>query len=249
VEEPSLEVGFLAPVESLTIPQIEAGCEAAFRNAVDLLDEADLLRKSNRCARAFFLAHIACEELGKLPIFTHLAVALRLGHDVDWTRIDRALRSHTSKIKQVLFMDSIYGTEGLLAGREAYEADVKRLRSYTDMKNASLYAFNVEGSFGVPNENVPCDFFDHFRELARSRLNAFEAHYLRIVREAGGLEKFLSGPLFNRAEEFMQVATGEEGRAAFEEFSKSGDESVLAAFFERAIQPLREADDDDTRPD
>jgi AbiV family abortive infection protein len=66
----------------------------AFAKAVDLLEEADILRSNERCARAYFLTHIACEELGKLPILTTTAVAQKLGHDVDWRRIDpRRLRA------------------------------------------------------------------------------------------------------------------------------------------------------------
>jgi AbiV family abortive infection protein len=103
------ERGFLEPATELTPQRIEQACEAAFANAADLLDEAEILRANARCSRAYFLAHIACEELGKLPILTTAAVAQHLGHDVDWRRIDRVLRDHASKIKQVLFMDSIVG--------------------------------------------------------------------------------------------------------------------------------------------
>jgi hypothetical protein len=74
-------------------------------------------------ARAYFLAHIACEELGKLPILAHLAVALKLGNAVDWKRVDRQLRSHDEKIKRVLFMDSIVTGGTMHEGREGYEED------------------------------------------------------------------------------------------------------------------------------
>jgi hypothetical protein len=58
----------------------------------------------------------------------------------DWQRIVRALRSHIGKISQALFMDSIVGGRGLVAGSAAYDEDVRRMRTYTDLKNASLYA-------------------------------------------------------------------------------------------------------------
>jgi hypothetical protein len=118
-DERPWEKGFLEPVGPLTPEQIEDACEAAFANAVDLLEEADLLRANDRCARAYFLAHIACEELGKLPILTTAAVSQHIGHDVDWKRIDRVLRDHAGKIKQVLFMDSIVGGQGLAQGKAA----------------------------------------------------------------------------------------------------------------------------------
>jgi AbiV family abortive infection protein len=134
VDEEEWGRGFLESVDALDADQIEQACETAYANARDLLEEADLLRAKDRCARAYFLAHIACEELGKLPILTTVAVSQQLGHEVDWVRIDRVLRSHGGKIKQVLFMDSIVGQEGLERGKESYEADLKRMRGYTDMK-------------------------------------------------------------------------------------------------------------------
>jgi hypothetical protein len=51
--------GFLESVDSLDADQIEQACEAAFANAVDLLEEAELLRANDHCARAYFLALIA----------------------------------------------------------------------------------------------------------------------------------------------------------------------------------------------
>jgi AbiV family abortive infection protein len=199
VSEGSFERGFLERVTDLSIEQIEQACETAFANATDLLDEADLLRKEGRCARAYFLAHIACEELGKLPVLTTLAVSLRMGHPVDWRKIDRVLRSHEGKIKQVLFMDSIVGQGGLEEGVRSYEEDVARLRMYTDMKNASLYSFHTGGGFGTPQREIPCEVFDSLRGLAAGRLRAFEGMYLRPMRESGGLDAFLSGALFERS--------------------------------------------------
>jgi AbiV family abortive infection protein len=111
----------------------------------------------------------ACEELGKLPILTTAAASQHIGHDVDWKRIDRVLRDHAEKIKKVLFMDSIVGGEGLAAGAAAYEADVARMRAYTDTKNASLYSFPSERQFARPLDAFPCEFYDSFRPLAEGR--------------------------------------------------------------------------------
>ena len=161
---------------------------------------------------------------------------MHLGYDIDWKRIDKALRSHASKIKQVLFLDSIVGAEGVREGAELYEAEVKRMRSHTDLKNASLYSFSVDGSFGVPNEQFSCEFFDSIRELARGRLAAFEAMQMRPIREAGGLENMLTSPLFDLSQSVGDFLLGEKGRVAFEEYRETGDESVLAALYEEALE-------------
>lgn len=234
-QERSLEEGFLEPLGPLTPEQIEQACEAALANAVDLLEEGDLLRANNRCARAYFLAHIACEELGKLPILTTAAVSQHIGHDVDWKRIDRVLRDHAEKIKKVLFMDSIVGGEGLAAGAAAYEADVARMRVYTDAKNASLYSFPIEGQFARPLDAFPCEFYDSFRPLAEGRRNAFEAMYLKPLRDLGGLRAFLERMDQPHFRDLMTAVTGEEGRQAFDADQQTGDESHIRALFDRLL--------------
>jgi AbiV family abortive infection protein len=191
------------------------------------LQEADILRAHERCARAYFLTHIACEELGKLPILTTAAVAQHLGHEVNWRRIDRVLRDHAGKVKQVLFMDSLVGEAGVAEGAAAYEADVKRMRTYMDAKNASLYSFLTEGTFQRPLEAIRCELCDSFRSLAEGRRRAFEAMYLAPVRAAGGLTTFLERVNPERMQAIFTALTGESGRAALEAYEATKDESKL----------------------
>jgi AbiV family abortive infection protein len=227
--------GFLEPFDDPTNEQIEAACGAAFANAVHLLEEADILRRNERCARAFFLAHIACEELGKLPILVTAAVSRRIGHEVDWRRIDRVLRNHAAKWKQVLFMDSVAGGRGVVEGDKIYRADVARMRGYLDLKNSSLYSFSIEGRFLVPQDEMPCAAFDSLRPVAYGRLRAFESMYLRSVTESGGLDAFLRGPAFDRVSESIAVLTGPEGREALEAVRESGDASKLHELWDRLV--------------
>jgi AbiV family abortive infection protein len=234
VDDRSLERGFLEPITDLTLPQIESACEAAFENAAALLEEADLLRSHERCARAYYLAHIACEELGKLPILTALAVSVWTGAEVNWKKVDRALRSHESKIKQVLFMDSLQGNASWREGTEAYEQDLRRMRTYTDLKNASLYSVRVGGRFGEPNDQISSEIFDSLRGLAQERLRAFEA-YLAPMHRAGGLEAFFEGAWVTRANDILERFVGVEGRVAFEEYERSGDETAIRMLFDRIL--------------
>ncbi len=230
-----LESGFLDQIGNLTHEQTQQACEAALANAKDLLAEADILRSKERCARAYFLAHIACEELGKIPILITAAVSERTGYPVDWGRIDRVLRSHTGKIGQVLFMDSIVGDKGLAQGEAEYQNDLKRMRSYTDAKNASLYSFFAGGQFVRPLDAFNCEFFDGFRPLAHGRLEAFEGMYVAPVRRAGGVEGFLEKATSPAIRSFIEILTGAEGRQAFELYKETGDENQIRALFDRLI--------------
>jgi AbiV family abortive infection protein len=235
MDDSLLEGGFLEPVKDLTLDQIEEACVAAFDNAVALLEEADLLREHDKCARAYFLAHIACEELGKLPVLVTTAISVWMHADVDWQRVDRALRSHEAKIKQVLFMDSLHGNPGLAEGTKAYDADVRRMRTYTDFKNASLYSFYLGGHFEEPNGRMPCELFDGLRRLAEGRLRAF-AGYMHPVRRPGGMEAFFKSPSIARANDMMEKLLGQEGRAAFDEYERTGDEAAIRELFDQLLR-------------
>lgn len=60
---------------TLTFKQVEEGSNAAIRNAVRLLDDAKALLTLGRYPSAAFLAAIAIEEYGKLPILDLMASA------------------------------------------------------------------------------------------------------------------------------------------------------------------------------
>jgi AbiV family abortive infection protein len=184
------------------------------------------------------LAHIACEEVGKIPILITAAVSERAGYPVDWGRIDRVLRSHTDKIAQVLFMDSIVGDQGLAQGEAEYQNNLKRMRSYTDAKNASLYSFFINGQFVRPLDAFNCEFFDGFRPLAHGRLEALEEMYVAPVRRAAGVEGFLEKATSPAVRSFIEVLTGDEGRKAFEFYKETGDESKIRSLFHQLIGDL-----------
>lgn len=235
--------GFLGKTEELTDKQIEAACEAAFKNAEDLLDEADILRSRDKCARAYFLAHIACEELGKLPILTTAAMSRRRGSEVNWKKIDEFLRSHRRKIQRVLFVDALMSQRNLRDGTELYQEDLDRLPTYLDVKNASLYSFELDGEFKRPQEVLPCALFDSFKELARRRLKAFERMFMVPVQTAGGLTEFLYGPTFDRVERLVAELT-RSGRAALQTAFETGDDSPLHAFLERLLNETAEGSEE-----
>jgi AbiV family abortive infection protein len=237
-----LPAGFLEPIGKLTPTQVEQAAEMAVANARELLAEADLLRAKGSAARAFFLAHIACEEVGKLPILITAAVSDEMGIGVDWNRIDRVLRSHTAKIKQVLFMDSIVAGQDLATGTAEYDADLKRMRTYTDMKNASLYSSLVDGNFRRPNELISGEFFDTFRPLAHGRVDALEAMYLRPVRAGGGLPAMLARMKGRGIDRVMDVLAGPETRAVFQRAKATGDESEARAWLTGLIDSLVRGD-------
>src|SRR5689334_15220879 len=79
---------------------------------------------------------------------------------------------------------------------------------------------------------VPYDHFDVFEDLAHKRLSAFEAMYLRPIRETGGFEAFFTGPWAARTEEIMNRLTSEDTVAAFENYERTGDRTQIQELFQ-----------------
>lgn len=70
-------------------------------NASELLEEADILAEKGRKARAYFLLHTACEELGKFAVLEIGARGLLSGRPPKWKRFWQRFRSHDSKSAQL----------------------------------------------------------------------------------------------------------------------------------------------------
>ena len=89
----------------LSLGQIEAARELLISNATDLIDESNLLLKEKRYARSYTLAHIACEELSKIPMLVRAGTWVALGYRVDWKALDKRLKSHQAKVRQTAVLD------------------------------------------------------------------------------------------------------------------------------------------------
>ncbi len=58
---------------------------AVLGNAEELVDEAGILMERGRFTRAFALAHLACEELAKPPVFFTVAIMISYGDQIPWS--------------------------------------------------------------------------------------------------------------------------------------------------------------------
>lgn len=78
------------------------GIVAVKDNALELLDDAKLLRANSRLARAYAAAYMACEENGKLSILLGAATQIIIGRPVDWKSTAKRFRSHDFKASQFM---------------------------------------------------------------------------------------------------------------------------------------------------
>src|SRR5690554_292132 len=72
-------------------------CRASLENAQDLIDEAELLLKQGKLARAYFIAIAAIEEIGK-SFIAHDAQGRNLNDSAVTAKIRYSLESHSKKI-------------------------------------------------------------------------------------------------------------------------------------------------------
>jgi AbiV family abortive infection protein len=163
-------------MKSLSVSQIEEARSKILQNAMELVEEAELLLANGRFARAYSLSHLACEEIAKIPMLVRAATDKILGRDVDWQKLNRRLRSHTEKITGIFFVDY------LIDPNIENDQDLKILQKSLDMvkdfnmlKNQSLYTNLVGNSLLKPSEAIPTELATSLVGLARKRLGFFQS--------------------------------------------------------------------------
>jgi AbiV family abortive infection protein len=156
-------------VRELSVEELLDGYREALANAGELLDEAELLLENEHYARAYFLAHIACEEMAKSPMFYRVACELALDLSTDWRKLDRRLRDHQDKIRNVLTMD--YFQSEIRADDSDlrdYEEDLAKVPVHNEAKNDSLYVGLTDKGFARPSTRFDRDGAEALTRLARS---------------------------------------------------------------------------------
>jgi AbiV family abortive infection protein len=165
-------------VKELSVDELLKGCRDALENARELLDEADLLLENEHHARAYFLAHIACEEMAKAPMFYRTACELALDLSPDWRKLDRRLRDHKAKIRNVLMMD-YFESEVRPDNSDVrkLEEDLAQVPLHNQAKNESLYVGLTEDGFVGPSTRFDRHGAETLVRLARTRLQVFDVRF------------------------------------------------------------------------
>ena len=144
-------------MKKLNIDQLHQLRLSIFNNAENLYKEAKLLYKNKMYARAYLLSHLACEELGKIPIVVGVIGQLIKGEEIDWKKVYRRFRSHKEKVISENHHHYVFGIELDLLN----DSDVKWLEeqnqkslSKVGMKNSSTYVDVENGNVLLPHEKI-----------------------------------------------------------------------------------------------
>ena len=137
----------------MTLLEIIDARKKIHSNAEELVEEGEILFSYEKYSRAFALAHLACQELAKLPILNSAALNLLICEENDWQKIGRRLVSHTEKLRTAAGMDYIWD-EVYLDDSDVrrYEDALSSIPHFNNLKNASLYAGFFHNTFIRPSE-------------------------------------------------------------------------------------------------
>jgi len=98
--------------------QIAIGMHLCYMNAIALVDDSRLLKENGRHARAFSLAILALEELGKIPLILNM-ILYRVDDANAWQEFWRKFNSHQTKLE----VWSTYGKLFLRVLNRDYETE------------------------------------------------------------------------------------------------------------------------------
>lgn len=155
----------------------------AYENAKNLLDEAVILFEHNKFARSFALAHLASEELGKLPIIHNIRLNLKLKRVVDIKDFNKKLGGHQPKLGKIFFFDYINSDNDLIndSDLKEYEQNMKNIKEHDKNKNTALYSGFLENKPYLPSAVITeSDAFDSVSKT-RIRLGLFETRWRGMI--------------------------------------------------------------------
>lgn len=161
----------------MTLSEIIEARKKILSNAEELIEEGAILFNSNKYPRAFALAHLACEELAKLPVLNTAALNILICEKNDWQKTNRRLVSHTEKLRLSAGMD--YMWEEVQADDSdvrRYEKALEAVPDFNNLKNASLYAGFHNHKFVQPSELIKEELSKNMLCLARYRLGRYREH-------------------------------------------------------------------------
>jgi AbiV family abortive infection protein len=217
-------------MKPMTIEETFQAASAVLGNAEELVNEAGILMERGRFARAFTLAHLACEELAKSPVFFTVAILITQGEQLNWQKVDKRLREHLSKIRGGLFVDH------MLTPHEDPDADIDILlqglragaREMDRLKNASLYANWRDGRMVKPSEVISEELAQGCLRVAQRRLRMAVGFQEGLLQVTGGTEEgfraIVEQPEFL---DFIQTAQSITGRPDDPEVSDAEGETIL----------------------
>lgn len=158
-------------MKPLTPEQVEVARVQILENAMSLLGEAKLLFDHGFYARAYALAHLASEEIVKIPMLVRAVLDEIAGIPYDWKKLEKRLTSHVAKIDAAHFHDYlIANVQSDDSDVSDYEASLGTTRDLNASKNNSIYCGFSDGVPVSPLENISDGMAREIIEASTNRI-------------------------------------------------------------------------------
>ncbi|MFB0919345.1 MAG: AbiV family abortive infection protein [Oscillospiraceae bacterium] len=155
----------------LTREQFITARNKTLLNANNLIIESKLLFENGMIARAYFLASIACEEIGKYLLISSAAIDYVRG-TLNWKNFWKRIRNHKAKNQTIELFENIFvSNDENFTNPELIKALINDM---DELKMANLYSDMFQYDFYEPNEIADKSMTANLIALAENRLKFIE---------------------------------------------------------------------------
>ncbi|HDI3164402.1 TPA: AbiV family abortive infection protein [Vibrio cholerae] len=157
--------------------------EMAYQNACELLEESLILFNASRFPRAYVLAHLASEEIAKIPMIYGTRVRLKGKEKIDWKHFNKRLTGHQSKLRSIAQFDYMNDELDLIRNRDLkrYETQLDFVKKFDLIKNMGLYSGYHENTVFKPSDQFTLEIVKSMINLTEGRLKCLKSNWQGMI--------------------------------------------------------------------
>ncbi len=149
-------------LRDLSDEKLIEGITKSYANAVDLLDEANLLGQAKKFSRAYALCQLSIEEFAKSPILFSILMERLEGSKIDYEKYEKDFYNHEKKMEHGIDWEiAMFEYFKAETGKDFVDKTIEKSKEYrnkinefNDLKNESLYVDIINDNFQLPSEVI-----------------------------------------------------------------------------------------------
>ncbi len=155
----------------LTLAQLKEASIKSFNNAIELLDDAEILFNSNRYARTLFLIRISQEEFGKFLIVNETIIKSIHEENIDWPKFWQRLSKHEEKTYKYSSVVKEFFNKNIASFADGNLN--KAIPFWEYIKIACIYVDFHNESFRLPSEYISVELVAEAMESTKNIIGSF----------------------------------------------------------------------------
>lgn len=154
----------------------------ALVNAEELLEEAVILSKYNKIARAYTLFQFCIEEIGKASLTFQFVMYSNISDNLEVKKFLKNFTNHKEKTSSSMGVDFMYALTTENSGLskkilDNYILQYDKINDSNNNKNYSLYTSLIESKFYLPSEVISKKQLDDIAFFANLRLKIAKSFF------------------------------------------------------------------------